>query len=88
MNVPTAGANEQPALIHPGSGATARPFIRQQNGEVLLDAVEIESQHPSEGYGAVFLTPDQVLEIHARLSQIALAFLHENRWGGEDPSET
>lgn len=88
MHPHTAGANEQPAMIHSESGATARPFIRQQNWEVLLDAVEIESQHPSEGYGAVFLTPDQVLEIHARLSQIALAFLHENRWGGEDPSET
>ena len=86
MHPQTAGANQQPATIHAGSGATARPFIRQQNGEVLLDAVEIEVQHPTQGCGAVYLTPDQVLEIHARLSQIALAFLHENRWGGEDPS--
>jgi hypothetical protein len=80
-------ANQRPATSHRGNGATARSFIRQQDGEVLLDAVEIESQHPTQGYGAVYLTPDQLLEIHARLSQIALAFLHENRWGGEDPSE-
>lgn len=87
MKQQTDVANQRPATIQTGSGATARPLIRQQGGEVRLDAVQIESQHPDQGYGAVYLTPDQLLEIHARLSQIALAFLHENRWGGEDPSE-
>ena len=87
MKQHTAVANRRPATIRTESGATARPLIRQQGGMARLDAVQIESQHPTQGYGAVYLTPDQLLEIHARLTQIALGFLHENRWGGEDPSE-
>ena len=86
MNQHTAVANRRPATIRTGSGATARPLIREQGGEVRLAGVQIESQHPTHGYGAVYLTPDQLLEIHARLSQIALESLHENVWGGEDPS--
>lgn len=43
------------------------------------------SWSPVCGIGMIYLTPDQFLEIHARLSQIGLEFLHENRWGGEDP---
>jgi hypothetical protein len=85
MNWHTVVANRRPATIHTGSGATARPLIRHQGGVVHLDAVQIESQHPAQGYGSVYLTPDQILEIHARLTQIALEFLHQNRWGGEDP---
>jgi len=85
MNRHTVVANRRPATIRTGSGAEARPITRQQGGVALLDAVQIESQHPAQGHGVVYLTPDQLLEIHARLAQIALEFLHENRWGGEDP---
>ena len=84
MKPHTVVATRRPATIRTGSGATARPVIRQQGGVVRLDAVEIESQHPAQGYGSVYLTPDQILEIHARLTQIALEYLHQNRWGGED----
>jgi len=86
MKQHTDVANRRPATIRTGSGATARPLIRQQSGVALLDAVQIESQHPVQGHGEVYLTPDQLLEIQARLTQIAIEFLHENRWGGEDPS--
>ena len=86
MKQHTVVAKRRPATIRTGSGATARLLIRQQNGGIRLEAVQIESQHPTHGYGEVYLTPDQLLEIQARLTQIAIEFLHENRWGGEDPS--
>ena len=43
----------------------------------------VEGDGPA-GHGVVHLTPDQARYLHDRLTQITLAFLHENVWGGED----
>ena len=48
-----------------------------------LVSVVVESQHP-DGNGMVTLLPEEALHIQERLTQITLAFLHENIWGGED----
>ncbi|HEY7033136.1 MAG TPA: hypothetical protein VH482_17485 [Thermomicrobiales bacterium] len=51
-----------------------------------LAEVVIESDHWA-GHGVVHLSPEQARYVHARLSQIAKAFLHENIWGGEAVAE-
>jgi hypothetical protein len=51
-------------------------------GPPSLEQVIIESEH-WDGYGVVHLSPEQARYIHSRLSQITVAFLHENVWGGE-----
>jgi len=84
MNAHTMTANGRWMKLGNSSGAEARPVTRLQDGAVVLDAVQVESDHPGHGRGVLYLTPDQLLYIQARLSQIAVAFLHENRWGGED----
>jgi hypothetical protein len=48
-----------------------------------LQFVVLESQHP-DGYGMIKLSPDDALHVEERLTQITLAFLHDNFWGGED----
>ena len=65
-------------------GAEAWPIAREgTSSRPTLEKVVIESKHP-DGHGVVHLSPDQALYIHSRLTQITLAFLHENGWGGED----
>ena len=67
-----------------GIGAKVWPIIGDETSShpVLKDVV-IESRHP-DGYGLVHLTPDEARHIEHRLTEITLAFLHENVWGGED----
>jgi hypothetical protein len=65
-------------------GAKVWPISHE--GETLppvLEKVVVEGDYPA-GHGVVHLTPDQALYLHSRLTQITLAFLHENTWGGED----
>lgn len=65
-------------------GAKVWPISHE--GEQLpptLEKVVVESEHPDR-HGLIHLTPDQAHYIHARLTHINLAFLHENIWGGED----
>jgi hypothetical protein len=45
--------------------------------------VVIESEHP-DGHGLIHLTPTQARYVHHRLTAIALDYLHEYGWGGED----
>jgi hypothetical protein len=65
-------------------GAKVWPIGREEEGKpAVLDWVVVESEHP-QGHGMVFLSPDQARYIQGRLSQITLAFLHENILSGED----
>lgn len=68
------------------SGAKVWPISHES--ETLpptLEQVVVESEHPA-GHGLIHLSPEQAGYIHARLTHINLAFLHENYWGGEDAS--
>jgi len=64
--------------------AEVRPVTRLQNGRTVLEQVRLEGHDPERGPQILRLTPDQLLDLHARFSQIAVAYLHENRQGGED----
>jgi len=65
-------------------GAKVWPISHISDGlPPSLEKVVIESDHP-ERHGPLYLTPEQADYIHARLTHINLAFLHENQWGGED----
>ena len=68
------------------SGAKVWP-ISHESGSLppTLEKVVVESEH-ADGHGLIHLSPDQATYIHARLTHITLAFLHENVWGGEDAS--
>jgi hypothetical protein len=60
------------------------PIVAEGSGAPAdLEKVVIESDRPG-GRGPVHLSPEQVLHIEQRVTHIALAFLHENGWGGED----
>jgi hypothetical protein len=48
-----------------------------------LEKVMIESDRPS-ARGPIHLSPEQALYVEERLTQIALDFLHDQGWGGED----
>jgi hypothetical protein len=54
-----------------------------EDSPAVLEQVVVESEHP-QGHGVIHLSPEQARYIHSRLSQITIAFLHENGWGGED----
>jgi hypothetical protein len=65
-------------------GAEAWPVIG--DGAAVpadVEKVLVVSDH-RDGRGAVHLSPDQALYIEERLSRIALEFLHDKGWGGED----
>lgn len=65
-------------------GAKVWPISRADAGRVpVLEEIVLESDGP-EGHGVVRLTPAQARQIHDSLTRIAMAFLHENQWGGED----
>jgi len=64
------------------SGAKVWPIRHVSNGVPVLEKVVIESNHP-DGHGPISLSPEQTDYIYRRLTQINLAFLHENVWGGE-----
>jgi hypothetical protein len=65
-------------------GAKVWPIIDDEtSAKPVLKDVVLESRHP-DGYGLVHLTPDDAAHVEERLTQITLAFLHENVWGGED----
>jgi hypothetical protein len=65
-------------------GAKVWPITHEAEGvPAVLEEVIVESEH-SKGHGVIHLTPDQARYIQGRLSQITLAFLHENVWSGED----
>jgi hypothetical protein len=65
-------------------GAKVWPISHEIDGApAVLEQVVIESEHP-QGHGVIHLSPDQARYIQSRLSQITLAFLHENVWSGED----
>ena len=63
-------------------GAKVWPIRHEMSGVETLEKVVIESNHP-EGHGLISLSPEQANYIYSRLTQINLAFLHENVWGGE-----
>jgi hypothetical protein len=66
------------------TGAKIWPIIDDEtSAHPVRKEVILESRHP-DGYGLVHLTPEEARHIEERLKQIALAFLHENTWGGED----
>jgi hypothetical protein len=50
-----------------------------------LDKVVVENENDNRHH-LLNLSPEQAEYIHARLTHINLAFLHENAWGGEDAS--
>ena len=50
-----------------------------------LEKVVVENDFEG-GHSLLNLSPAQTEYIHARLTHINLAFLHENVWGGEDVS--
>jgi hypothetical protein len=68
------------------SGAKVWTMIGRHDADASQEVVThvvIESAH-SNGYGMVTLSPDEVVHIADRLTQITMAYLHENVWGGED----
>src|SRR6478609_888443 len=83
--VHTVGVEQLPAdHVHELSacGAKVWPIRHDSSGVPVLEKVVIESNYP-DGRGPISLTPDQANYIYNRLTQINLAFLHENVWGGE-----
>jgi hypothetical protein len=64
-------------------GAKVWSIVDETASPKRLQFVVLESQHP-DGYGMIKLSPEEALHIEERLTQITLAFLHENYWGGED----
>jgi hypothetical protein len=65
-------------------GAKVWPILAEEGtSSEVLQSVVLESQH-SDGYGMVSLSPEEARHIEERLTQITLAFLHDNVWGGED----
>jgi len=68
------------------SGAKVWPISHEAEAlPPTLEKVVVESEL-EDGHGLIHLSPDQAIYIHARLTHITLAFLHENVWGGEDAS--
>jgi hypothetical protein len=65
-----------------GSGAEVRQ-MRHDDSSIGEDVVCIRSEHPF-GSGECCMTEHEARYIRSRLAQIAIAFLHENVWGGED----
>lgn len=64
----------------------ARVWMISREDETLpevLEQVVVASNHP-DGAGVIRLSPEQVPDLYSRLTQITLAYLHENTWGGED----
>jgi hypothetical protein len=74
-----------PAVHHLATcGAEAWPIATDGAGlPADLEKVVIESDRP-DGRGPTHLSPEQVLCIEERLTHIALDFLHDKGWGGED----
>jgi hypothetical protein len=69
------------------AGVRVWPVSREAaGGRPELAEVAVESDHWA-GHGVVHLSPAQARHVHARLSQITTAFLHENVWGGEAAAE-
>jgi hypothetical protein len=48
-----------------------------------VDEVIVESRHP-DGDGEIHLSPDQADFVAKQLTHIALQYLHDDVWGGED----
>jgi hypothetical protein len=69
--------------VHEMRRCRARVWPISHQSDSLLDKVVVESEHP-DGNGTIQLNSDQARYIHSRLTQISLAFLHDNHWGGED----
>lgn len=65
-----------------GSGAEVAQ-MRHNGSPDEEDMVCIRTQHPY-GNGECCMTEREARYIRSRLGQIAIAFLHENVWGGED----
>jgi hypothetical protein len=62
-------------------GAEAGPIAMEgQGSQRILLKVIVESDHPL-GHGRLHLSADQALYVHARLTQIAAAFLHADHGG-------
>ena len=74
-----------PAVHALGScGAEAWPILSDDPTiRADLEKVVIESDHPN-GRASVHLSPAQALHVEERLTRIALDFLHDKGWGGED----
>jgi hypothetical protein len=67
-----------------GVGTRVWPIVDDETSpHPVLKEVVIENRHP-DGHGLVHLTPEEARHIEHRLTEISLAFLHENVWGGED----
>lgn len=63
-----------------GSGAEVRQV---RHNDSVEDAICIRTDHPF-GSGECCMTEREARYLRGRLGQIAIAFLHENVWGGED----
>ena len=65
-------------------GAEAGPVIRYETAlPAHLETVVIESDRLG-ARGPINLSPEQALYVEERLTHIALDFLHDKGWGGED----
>lgn len=63
-------------------GDVAWPVVRS-NGDGSPELEEIVVAGGDKG-ATVHLSPDQVRDLEHRLVSLALIYLHENCWGGED----
>lgn len=80
----TAHPDGPPAHDLGTCGAEAWPIACEGAGLLAdLEKVVVESDRP-DGCGPIHLSPEQVLCIEERLTHMALAFLHDKGWGGED----
>jgi hypothetical protein len=62
-------------------GARECPIAQDDNGSPpVLEQVVVESEH-LDGHGTIHLSSEQARYVHARLTKITLAFLHQNAWG-------
>jgi hypothetical protein len=68
----------------PSEAVTAHPVVRKTAGQPLvLEEVVVEIDRIA-GRAIVHLSPEQVRDVEEQLTAIAVAYLHENTWGGED----
>jgi hypothetical protein len=68
----------------PSESVTARPVVRKTPGQPLvLEEVVVEIDQIA-GRAVVHLSPAQARDVEEQLTAIAVAYLHENTWGGED----
>jgi hypothetical protein len=83
-NCPTTHPGGSVTRSLPRCGAEAWPVITEDAAlPVDLEKVLVVSEHP-DGRGALHLSPDQVLCLEEWLTQVAIQYLHDKGWGGED----